>query len=170
MRTYLVCKILVFCCLAIGCKGLAYKVPTGNMIPTIQIGDTVFVNQFAYSSSPIERFDIVVFIAPEEVTKLRGLEADTRYIKRVIGLPNEKLKIEDNKIYVNGKLLIENFEKITEEDDYKKNFKEITIPENGYFMLGDNRPNSEDSRYWKNPIISKDKILGKVVEIIHQEN
>ncbi len=169
MRTFVVCTILVFCFLAIGC-GFAYKVPTGNMIPTIQIGDSVIVNQFAYYSDPIERFDIVVFIAPEEVIKQRKLAPDTRYIKRVIGLPNEKLKIENNKIYINGKLLVENFNKIIDDKDYKKDFNEITIPENGYFMLGDNRPNSEDSRYWKNPIISKEKVLGEIVEIIHKEN
>lgn len=167
MRTFIVCLSLVFCCLAIGCTGWVYRIPTGNMIPTIQIGDSIVVNKYAYSSDKIERFDIVVFKAPEE-HKQRNNNQDTVYAKRIIGLPNEKLEIRNNKIYINDKLLDEPFEKIVSAEDFKKNLQPIKIPENEYFMLGDNRPNSEDSRYWKKATVKKEDILGKIVEIIPQ--
>lgn len=169
MRTFIVCTILVFCCLALGCTGWAYKVPTGNMMPTIQIGDTCFVNKFEYLGNPIQRFDIVVFNAPEWAKKESGETGDVKYLSRVIGLPNEKIEIKEGKVYINGKLLDEPFEKVLSEDDLRDNFSATVIPENEYFILGDNRPQSFDSRYWKPPTIKKENILGKVVEIVPAE-
>jgi signal peptidase I len=169
MRTFIACTILVFCCLTFGCTGWAYKVPTGNMIPTIQIGDTCVVNKFEYSNNPIQRFDIVVFNAPEWVKKELGESSDAKYISRVVGLPNEKIEIRKGKVYINDKLLDEPFEKIIREDDPENDFSAIVIPENEYFILGDNRPQSLDSRYWKPPTIKKESILGKVVQIIPAE-
>ena len=163
MRFFIVCTILVFCCLAIGCKGFAVRVPTQNMLPTIQVGDTCIVDQ--YRSFEVKRFDIIMFKAPEDITKLPD-EKDVKIISRIVGLPNDKLEIRDNKIYINGILLDESFEKIIDDKDKKKNYSEIIIPENSYFLLGDNRPNSFDSRYWRKPTISKEDILGKVVEIL----
>ena len=164
MRAFIVCTILVFCCLAIGCKGFAFRVPTGNMLPTIQVGDTCIVDQ--YSKIEIKRFDIVMFSVPEEVKKMTGETGDVKYISRIIGLPNEKIEIKDNKIFINDKLLDETFEKITDEKDRLKNLPAIVISENEYFLLGDNRPESFDSRYWKPATIKKEKVLGKVVEIL----
>ncbi len=102
MRTFTVCTILVFCCLAISCKGFAFRVPTKNMLPTIQVGDTCIVDQ--YRSFEIKRFDIVMFNAPEAAKKMTGVTGDIKYISRVIGLPNEKIEIRDNKIFINDKL------------------------------------------------------------------
>ncbi|MET0754285.1 MAG: signal peptidase I [Pyrinomonadaceae bacterium] len=165
MRTFIVCTILVFCCLAISCRGWAYRVPTENMLPTIKVGDTCIINKFEYSSNPIQRFDIVVLNAPDDLKK-RSDEKDIKIIKRIIGLPNEKIEIKNNRIYINDKLLDEEFEKIVDDKDVKKDFSAITISENEYFLLGDNRPDSFDSRYWKKPTIEKVNILGKVVQII----
>ncbi len=155
------------CLIVFGCSGWVYKVPTGAMIPTIQIGDKIIVNKFAYASGEIERFDIILFVPPKEQREKQN--SDSPYTKRVIGLPNEKLEIKDNKIYINDKLLKETFDKIVDKKDFKKDYPANIIPDNEYFMLGDNRPNSEDSRYWKQRTIHKKDILGKVVEIIPKD-
>ncbi len=169
MRTGIFCTILVFCCLATGCAGWAYRVPTKNMLPTIKVGDTCVINKYAYLSKPIERFDIVVFNAPEWAKKITNDNEDTKYLKRVIGLPNEKIEIKENKIYINDKLLDEPFDKIVDSNDPMKNFSPMTIPDNEYFLLGDNRPESMDSRYWKPATVKKEDILGKVGQIIPAE-
>lgn len=165
MRILFVCTILVFCCLAIGCKGLAYRASTDSMKPTITVNDMCVTNPTAYSSKPIERFDIVVFQSPEEIKKRFNQTGDVRYIKRVIGLPNEKIEIKNHQIFINDKLLVEPFEKITDEKDIKKDFPLFVIPNDEYFLLGDNRPNSEDSRHWKRVTVNKNDIYSKIVEI-----
>ncbi len=135
------------------------------MLPTIKVGDTCIINKYAYTSKPIERFDIVVFNAPEWAKKLVNDKEDTKYLKRIIGLPNEKIEIKDNKIFINDKLLEESFDKIVDMNDPMKNFPAMVIPENEYFLLGDNRPDSMDSRYWKPATVKKEEILGKVIQI-----
>jgi signal peptidase I len=166
MRTFIVCTILVFCFLAIGCKGLAYRSETLNMSPTITQNDMAIANPFAYSSASVERFDLVVIKSPEYVMKRSNQTGDVRWIERVIALPNEKLEIRENKVYINDKLLEEPFEKIIDENDSKKNFGPINIPVNEYFLLGDNRPNSEDGRYWKPfSTIKREDIYSKIIDI-----
>jgi signal peptidase I len=161
--------VLSFCLTLTGCTGWVYKVPTGSMMPTINPGDMVMVNKYAYSSGEIERFDIVIFNAPDEVIARYNMEEDTKYVMRVIGMPNETLEIKDNKIYINGRLLDESFEKNVSHDDFKKNFAEINIPAGEYFILGDNRPQSDDARYWQQKTVKRSDIVGKVVEIIPKE-
>ena len=155
--------IVVFAFFLAACKGFAFRVATENMLPAVKPGDTCIVDR--YSSSPIARFDIVMFNAPEELKKISG-EKDMKLIKRIIGLPNEKIEIREHKIYINDVLLDEPFEKIVDEKDRKKDFPAMRIPENHYFLLGDNRPYSLDSRYWKQATIKKEDVLGKVVEIL----
>ena len=139
------------------------------MSPTIQIGDTCFVNKFEYSTEEVQRFDIVVFNAPEWVKKELGEPDGTKYLSRVVGLPNETIEIKEGKVYINNKLLGEPFNKVVSSDDPENNFSAIVIPENEYFILGDNRPRSFDSRYWKPPTIKKENILGKVVQCVPAE-
>ncbi len=134
------------------------------MKPTITQNDYFLANPFAYSSGKVERFDIVVFKAPEEHRQKQKNE-NLRWVERIVGLPNEKIEIKDHKIYINNELLIESFEKIDSENDMKKDFPAITIPENSYFLLGDNRPNSLDSRFWKVPTINKKDIYSKIIDI-----
>ena len=169
MRNFAAFTILFFCCLVFGCQGWVYRVPTKSMLPTIKVGDNCVINKFEYSNKPIERLDIVVFNAPEWAKKFTKSESDVKYLKRIIGLPNEKIEIKDNKIYINEKLLEESFDKIVDSNDLGKNFPAMTIPENEYFLLGDNRPESMDSRYWKPSTIKKEDILGKVIQIIPAE-
>ncbi len=164
MQTFTVCTILVFCLLAIGCSGVAYRVPTEGMKPTIDVDDMCVANPVAYSFGEVERFDIVIF-SPNEEQRTRFNDNNLRYAMRIVGLPNEKIEIKENKIYINGKLLNEPFEQIVDEKDIKKNFPELVITNDEYFLLGDNRPNSEDSRYWKRPTIPKSSIHSKIVDI-----
>ncbi len=164
MRTFAVCTILVFCCLAIGCKGFAFRVATENMLPTIKVGDTCIVNQ--YSEFEIQRFDIVMFKAPEAAKKMTRETGDVKYISRIIGLPNEKIEIRDNKIIINDVLMDEPFTPIPVEFEKLRNFPATVIPKDEYFLLGDNRSSSFDSRYWKPATVKKEEILGKVAEIL----
>lgn len=162
MRAFIVFTILVSCCLAIGCKGFAFRVPTENMVPTIKVGDTCIVDQ--YSKVEVQRFDIMMFNAPEAAKKMTRETGNVKYIARIIGLPKEKIEIKDSKVFINDKQLEETFEKITDDRDGRKDFPAMVIPENEYFVMGDNRPQSLDSRYYKT--IKKEDILGKVVEIL----
>lgn len=162
MRTFVVCTILAFCCLAVGCSGWAYKITTDNMFPAMKTGDICFVNKF--DDSAVQRFDIVVFNAPEDIKQ--GEKGDVKSISRIIGLPNEKIEIRQGRVYINDKLLDEPFNKVT---DTENDFPAMMIPENEYFLLGDNRPQSVDSRFWKKPTIAKTDIVGKVAQIIPAE-
>ncbi|MDE6357698.1 MAG: signal peptidase I, partial [Eubacteriales bacterium] len=86
------------------------------------------------------------------------------YVKRIIGLPGETVEIIDGKVYINGSTepLRDDFIPEPMSED-KANFGPYEVPEGHYFMLGDNRNHSEDSRYWKNKFVEKDKILGKAI-------
>jgi signal peptidase I len=164
MRAFIVCTILVFCCLAIGCKGFAFRVPSKNMQPAINPGDTCIVNQ--HSEVDIQRFDIVMFKAPEVAKKISQETGDVKYISRIIGLPNEKIEIKDSKVFIDDKLLNEPFEKFTGDPDQRKNVAAAVIPENEYFVMGDNRPFSFDSRSWSPATVKKKDVLGKIIEIL----
>jgi len=121
-------------------------------------------NPVAYSFDEIKRFDIVVF-RPNEEQRKRFNDENLKYAMRIVGLPNETFEIKNNQIFINDRLLEEPFEKLMDNNDAKRNFPAIIIPDNEYLLLGDNRPNSEDSRYWKKPTIHKDNIISKIVEI-----
>lgn len=129
------------------------KIPSPSMEQTIMTGDRVFGNRLAYLFQDPERFDIVVFKYPDDETKL--------FIKRIIGLPGETVEIRDGKVYINGseEPLDDSFTPETPLGDYGP----YTVPENSYFMMGDNRNHSSDSRFWNNPYVSEDKILGKAI-------
>lgn len=164
MRVFFVCTILVFCCLAIGCKGMAYRSPTDSMKPTITYDDMCVANPLTFDANDIKRFDIVVF-NPNEEQRKRANDENVRYMMRVIGLPNERIEIKNNHLFINDKLIDEPFEKIISVEDFKKDFPPIVIPKDEYFLLGDNRPNSEDSRYWQKATINKKHIYSQIVEI-----
>ncbi len=136
----------------------AFKIPSGSMKPTLKIGDHILVNKFVYGvklpfsdvtlipvSDP-ERNDIIVFEYP--------VEPDKDFIKRVIGVPGDTVEIRDKKVYVNGKPLNHNYAMHTDDQtlpaavNHRDNFGPVTVPEEAYFVLGDNRDNSYDSRFW----------------------
>ncbi|HEX9368720.1 MAG TPA: signal peptidase I [Vicinamibacterales bacterium] len=140
----------------------AFKIPTGSMENNLLIGDHLLVNKFIFGPTPlaigrallpvrpIRRGDIVVFKYPDE--------PDRDFIKRVIGLPGETIELKNKKVYVNGKPLDEpyvhfltppsnDYQEITS-SDVRERFGPVTVPGERYFVMGDNRDNSQDSRYW----------------------
>lgn len=129
------------------------NVPTGSMENNIMPKDRIVAFRLSYLFSKPERFDIIVFKFPDNEKDL--------FVKRVIGLPGETLEIKDGKVYVDGseEPLDDSFTKETPTDD----FGPYTVPDGHYFMMGDNRNRSADSRYWNNTYLSEKKILGKVV-------
>lgn len=129
------------------------KIPSESMEQTIMTGDRVFGNRLAYVFGEPERYDIIIFKYPDNEKEL--------FIKRIIGMPGETVEIKDGKVYINGseKPLKDSFTPETPVGDYGP----YTVPENSYFVLGDNRNYSRDSRFWNNPYVAEDKILGKAV-------
>ena len=129
------------------------RIPTSSMEETIGVGDRIFGSRLAYKKSDPERFDIVIFKFPDDESKL--------YIKRVIGLPGDTVVILDGKVYINGSS--EPLDDSFCPETPLGNFGPYSVPEDSYFMLGDNRNYSADSRFWENTFVRRDKILGKAV-------
>ena len=135
---------------------------TGSMLPTIKEKQFVVIDRDFYTKHPIGRFDIVVVKDPQGSKNENG--TDAYFIKRVIGLPGETIEIRGGQSFINGSPLNETFSTVT--DDSHDNFAPYTIPQGEYFLLGDNRPNSADSRYWDRHSVSKNLIYAKVVELL----
>lgn len=133
-------------------------IPTGSMLDTIQQGDRVIASRLAYTFSDPERFDIAIFKYPDNEKEY--------FVKRVIGLPGEKVDILNGTVYItgaDGKTLELRDDFVSEEnkDNYCGSF---VVPEDCYFVMGDNRDNSVDSRYWVTTnYVSRDKFIGKVM-------
>lgn len=127
-------------------------VPSGSMEPTLNIGDIAVVNGLAYIQKDPQRGDIVIFKTDEI--------PDDTLIKRVIGLPGDSLMFIDGYLYINGELI---YEEYLPEDMETNSFKDFEVPDGCYFVMGDNRTNSYDSRSWNNPYITKDDIGGKMI-------
>ena len=157
----------------------AFKIPTGSMENNLLIGDHLLVNKFVFAptASPLERAllpigtikrgDVMVFKYPEE--------PERDFIKRVIGLPGETLEVREKKIYINGKPLDEPYVHFLQQPatsselsevtsyDVRERYGPVTVPADQYFMMGDNRDNSQDSRYWG--FLPRDLVKGKALVI-----
>lgn len=133
-------------------------VPTGSMLNTIQEQDRVIASRLTYKFKDPERYDIIIFVPPDY--------PDEYYVKRLIGLPGEKIDILDGKVYVtktDGKMieLEDDFVSPENKDTYNGSFE---VPEDSYFFMGDNRDNSVDSRYWiTSHYVHRDELVGKVL-------
>lgn len=131
-------------------------VPTSSMYPTIKDNDQIMVTKI-YNKNSLKRGDIIVFDSKELNEEL---------IKRLIGLPNDKINITTTgDVYVNGVKMEQKY--VVNNGGYSGSY---TVPEGHYFFLGDNRSNSLDSRYWKNPYIPWSDIKGKARFIIYPFN
>lgn len=127
------------------------KVPTGSMENTIMTGDKLIAYRLAYFNEDPKRGDIVVFKFPDDETQ--------NYVKRIIGMPGETVEGKDGLVYIDGESLSEDY--VT--SDIDEDFGPYVVPEDSYFMMGDNRDVSLDSRYWDNKFVKRDKILGKAL-------
>lgn len=131
------------------------NVPTGSMENEIMPGDNILGFRLAYLKEGPERGDVIFFYFPDDETQ--------KYVKRVIGLPGEKVTIIEGKIYINDS------EEPLEEPYLKEEWIKGTgpfvfeIPEDSYLCLGDNRNRSADAREWNNPYVAKEKIIGKAI-------
>ena len=114
-------------------------------------GDRVLGNRLAYIKDDPERYDIVIFKYPDDPSKI--------FIKRVIGLPGETVTVKDGKVYIDGKEQTQAVSFCPEE--MAGSFGPYEVPEDSYFVMGDNRNNSLDSRYWDNTYVKKEAILAK---------
>jgi len=147
----------------------AFKIPSSSMEPTLLVGDHLLVNKFIYGiripyanvklfqwKKP-QRGDVIVFIYPKDPSK--------DFIKRVIGTEGEKIQIIQNKIYINDQLIDDpwgHFEKDSLPEYFLRemgNFGPVVVPKDSLFVLGDNRDNSQDSRFWG--FLRVNAVLGK---------
>lgn len=126
-------------------------VPTSSMETTIMRDDRVFGFRLAYLFDEPQRGDIVIFKFPDDEKLL--------YIKRLIGMPGDTVEIYDGKVFINGEELSEPYLEVVTQGT----FGPYEVPEDSYFMMGDNRNNSADSRYWDHTFLHRDKIVGKAV-------
>lgn len=164
----------------------AFVIPTGSMEGTLKVGDHLLVDKLAYAPpgpvsqyflpySHVNRGDIIVFRWPTDIKMT--------FVKRVIGIPGDRIRIENQQVYRNGKPIAEPYKNHTKGDfdSYRDTFPsepnttlddgakvmlrdhvlgdEVVVPENMYFALGDNRDNSSDSRYWG--FVPRENIIGK---------
>ena len=129
----------------------AVTIPTGSMLPTIQLQDRLVVDKLSYKLSQINRGDVIVFRPLTNVDS-----SGTLWIKRVIGLPGDKVNIKDGIVFINDHALTESYEMAKPNYTYGP----LVIPKDSYFVLGDNRRASSDSRIW-GPL-PDDNLIGKV--------
>jgi signal peptidase I len=173
-----------------------FKIPSGSMIPTLLVGDYILVNKFSYGLRmpftgdvlvPVgepTRGDVVVFRFPDDPS--------VDYIKRVVGVPGDRIEITGDRVYINGQLIDRQADGAYEDDEQissKRRFVETNVegdrytilqnertiqsqmtqtwevPEDSYFMMGDNRDNSQDSRKWRNHFVSADQLRGRAFMI-----
>lgn len=147
--------VLIITYLIILYVGQRTEVSGDSMEPTLSNGDNLIVDKISYRFNEPERFDIIVF--PFQYQK------DTYYIKRIIGLPGETVQIdEEGNIYIDGEILEESYgREIIDEDKIGIADEPITLGDDEYFVLGDNRNYSSDSRVKEVGNIKKDQIIGK---------
>ncbi len=157
----------------------AFKIPTGSMQPNLLIGDHLLVNKLVYSPSsgpledmllakrPVRRGDVIVFKYPEDPKR--------DFIKRVIGLPGETVEVRGKTVYVDGRTLVEPYAHFLDqrlrpndpeyalESDARDHWGPQVVPAERLFVMGDNRDNSRDSRYWSDPFLPRDQVKGRAL-------
>jgi len=130
----------------------AFYIPSGSMEPTLMIDDRILVAKFLYRFEPVHRGDVIVFRYP--------LNPQRDFVKRVIGLPGDRVQLKDGVVYVGGQSISE--KGYTIKPDFG-NYGPVTVPARDFFVLGDNRNNSEDSRFFG--YVPRGNIIGKAVFI-----
>ncbi|NET29124.1 signal peptidase I [Okeania sp. SIO1I7] len=132
-------------------------IPSDSMIPTLEVGDRLVVEKVSYNFHPPVAGDIIVFQPPQQLQRY-GYVKNQAFIKRVIGLPGDTIRIENGLVYINDQPLTENY--IAEPPEYTLPIS-VEVPENQYFVMGDNRNNSNDSHVWG--FLPKKNIIGRAI-------
>ncbi|MCB1217287.1 signal peptidase I [bacterium] len=129
----------------------SFYIPSGSMENTLKKGDLLIADKLSFKllGQDPQRGDIMIFRYPKDPKK--------DYIKRVIGLPGDSVRVQDHTVYVNGEALIEDY--IAEDPDF--DYPSVTVPEDSYFVMGDNRNHSSDSRVWG--FVPRDNIEGRAL-------
>lgn len=139
----------------------AFKIPSGAMEPSILVGDHILANKFVYNFEEPKRGDIIIFEYPEDLSK--------DFIKRVVGLGGDKIEITNKQVYINDEALEEQYAVFKAGDtssfgiQKSRNFGPFTVPDGHFFVMGDNRDNSHDSRYWGT--VAKEAIKGRATTV-----
>ncbi|MDE5873099.1 MAG: signal peptidase I [Lachnospiraceae bacterium] len=147
--------VVLLCFIIINFVGCRSRVEGESMMPTLNNKDNLWVDKLSYTFGNPKRFDVIIF----------NYNEDTTYVKRIIGLPGETVRIDqDGKIYIDNKLLVENYgmEKITA-NNLGRASQPVLLGKDEYFVLGDNRNNSSDSRWADVGNVQREDIVGKVV-------
>jgi signal peptidase I len=135
-----------------------FYIPSVSMVPTLQVGDRIIVSKLSTTFGDINRGDVIVFKHPPREDCGGDTGPNSDLVKRVIGMPGDELTSRNNTIYVNGKKLVERWEHAP---DLGSEIGYVKVPKGQYFMMGDNRPSSCDSRMWGT--LPESLIVGKVV-------
>ncbi len=133
----------------------AFKIPSGSMLPTLLVGDHLLVNKFIYRFRDPRRGDIVVFKFPQD--------RKTDFIKRVVAVEGEKVELKDRKVYIDGRPIDEPYAFYENPASLDAEYGPTVVPPGKVFVMGDNRDNSYDSRFW-GPVDRKD-VVGKAMII-----
>lgn len=132
----------------------ARYIPSGSMLPTLQINDRLIIDKLSYEFQDPKRGDIVVFSPTDELKRQNFKDA---FIKRVIGLPGDKVEVKNGQVYVNDQPIREKY--IEDKPNYS--YGPVMVPTDQYLVLGDNRNNSYDSHYWG--FVPRHNIIGRAV-------
>lgn len=135
-----------------------FYIPSVSMVPTLQVGDRIIVSKLSTTFGDINRGDVIVFKHPPREDCGGDTGPNSDLVKRVIGMPGDELTSRNNTIYVNGKKLVEHWEHAP---DLGSEIGYVKVPQGHYFMMGDNRPSSCDSRMWGT--LPESLVVGKVV-------
>lgn len=131
-------------------------IPSESMVPTLQKYDKLIIDKLSYHFADPQRGDVVVF-SPTDNIKKDNPELKDAFIKRVIGLPGDKVEIKGERVYVNDQPLRENYIEAAPQYQYGP----VTVPSDSYLVLGDNRNNSYDSHFWG--FVPRDNIIGRAI-------
>lgn len=130
-----------------------FQIPTPSMVHTIEIGDRILADRLSYRFGEVQRGDIIVFKSPEN--------SDIDFVKRVIAVGGDTVEVNNHMVIVNGEALVEPY--INTWVKREPPFERRQVPEGKVFVMGDNRDDSQDSRFWDDPFLDEDAIIGKAI-------
>ncbi|MGF1513556.1 MAG: signal peptidase I [Elainellaceae cyanobacterium] len=149
--------LLLSAVIALGIRHFVFEaryIPTGSMLPTLEINDRLIIEKMSYRFREPTRGDVVVFAAPDSI-KEKDPTFNDALIKRIVGLPGETIEVKEGKVFVDGEAIVENY--INEVPNYV--WGPQSVPEDSYLVLGDNRNNSYDSHFWG--FLPDDNLIGR---------